>query len=283
MSNLSALEVDSIKFDQRAATIAHPAQIYAEVMVPQTRLDKPRIYLPGSVTSGAAINIAEIATNIPRVIQENSLFATTFWDSLLNGQQSLALPDPKIDDIRSAQLLLPHALGKCVFPAPDGGAGERWAEYDYYVVWFSWILGIHPEMVAEFSQAMLAGVVLATVKDHSLPRAERRIETRKIVHNVSTYFVKNQPHLQPIQATISLPNPDRKSTQSLGTETEQEVVENMGVPSYDAVLHHEVAVTDPKYNALWQTMVGNWMLAELQKQDPTTNPLKQSVSFQLRD
>jgi hypothetical protein len=286
MPNIDAPQFDIIKFPQPEVIVATPQQVYTEILEPQTRYDKPRLYFAGTTTSGGAINLPEFANNIPAVIRENTLFAVAFWKALLESKLPLTLSNPYIADIRDTQMLSPHTMGKSAYPpSPTRRTPEdqRYGEYDFYAIWYGWILGVHPEMISHFSESMLAGVALHILKNHGLPRSTREKETFRIADNVTNYFYKHETNLQPIQAMISLPNPDLKKTQSLGTQTEQTVVKNIQIPSYNAVLHPEVAFEDKQFAPVWETRVGLWILQELVNKELPSNPFKQSVTFQLRD
>ena len=284
MPNIDAEHLAIVKFAQQSETVATPAQIYRDILFPQTNLSKPRLYFAGPITSGGIGSKPGYESNVSTVIQENTLFAVTFWKCLLNSKLPLALPNPPIPDIRQTLMLSPHTLGRCVLPEADPRTGEtRWGEYDFYTLWYSWMLGLHPEAVPHFEEKMLAGVALHILRNHDLPRTSRRKETLRIIENISNYHAVNANALKPIKAMISIPNPDPKKTLSLGTEAEQDVMKNIGIPSYDTVVHPETAKNDAAFEAAWSTLGGEWLLNQLTNSVFRKDPSNVSVTFQLRD
>ncbi len=278
MSNIDVPGLDFIQYPDVPVLVAHPIDAYQQILAPQTDFDGDRAYLPGYITTGGAINLPQFEKDIAGVIRENTIFAIAFWKTLLTSE--IPFPVATLPDLRQAQLLLPHVIGKSAHPSESGAKEKSYGQHDFYLLELGWLLGVHPEMIQDFSTAMLANVALDILNDNHARRQERQRETLKIVYNTSNFFAKQRRYLNPVKAMVSLPDPDSKTTQSLGTEMEQNIAHNLAIPTYQAVIHPEVAKTDEALSPLWETIVGQWMLEELLKLTPAANPLQQSVSLQ---
>jgi len=291
MSNVCVSGVEVIQFPQDEVIIASPSDLYTQVLAPQTKWHRPRVYLPGPITSGWAINIPEIRQEgIGQVIKENAVFGVTFLRILLQKNLPLSLPKTQITDLKQAQLVIPHAIGQCAHPHQVDESNsaatppESWKETDYYTIWLGWMLGVPSELIKCFSQEFLTGVLLTTLNDHHVDRSQRITEVAKVYQNTHEFFRAHRTDLNPISAAVTLPNPNPNTpTQSLGTGLERQVAQKLDIPLLQFMIHAEWAIDDPDFQPLWLTSVGRWFVKELQKLPPVPNQDRQPVSIRSSD